>query len=367
MTMELNKLVTTAIHCSVFLCPTDPGLTFEEIMEVGRRLGFEDGELTDAIRNAQRTDEVQQFIGKRYLVPKPSPFWCEFHFRDDPDFRNIEAFDFVRNQLQDIARKQGANKAQVEHSVLVERGISAGFKALDIEATITVMVLGEHCEINDSMVRLVPARVSYPLASQQVNQSRDRPARPNEMKRKLFPIVTDMITRRTDGRAVSAEPLDAFGEALNNLGFRQFRMWWIQTVAELRKLEPTMTPVSATVLAAALVEGALTFVVKHARSLNLSPFRSRDFDGDPRTWSINDLVKSAASGGDAAVFDAGTRQRAEDLIRTRQRIHAGRMLSEFPGGPPDLRPEEARDARRSAEAVVRRILDWLEKYPPIGS
>jgi len=39
------------------------------------------------------------------------------------------------------------------------------------------------------------------------------------------------------------------------------------------------------------------------------------------------------------------------------------MLSEFPGGPSDLRPEEARDAKSTADLVVRRVLDWLQKYP----
>jgi hypothetical protein len=40
------------------------------------------------------------------------------------------------------------------------------------------------------------------------------------------------------------------------------------------------------------------------------------------------------------------------------------MLSEYPGGVPDLRPDEARDAKATAEVVVRSVLDWLEKYPP---
>jgi hypothetical protein len=40
------------------------------------------------------------------------------------------------------------------------------------------------------------------------------------------------------------------------------------------------------------------------------------------------------------------------------------MLSEFPAGVPDLRPDEARDAKTTAELVVRRVLDWLERYPP---
>ena len=63
-------------------------------------------------------------------------------------------------------------------------------------------------------------------------------------------------------------------------------------------------------------------------------------------------------------MDAAARNRADALIRSRQRIHAGRMLSEHPSGVPDLRPDEARDSKTTAELVVRRILDWLEKFPP---
>src|SRR5208282_3699473 len=126
-----------------------------------------------------------------------------------------------------------------------------------------------------------------------------------------------VIARRDDGRLQHAEPLDAFAEELERLGYRQFRMWWMQTVSELRQSNPSSTPVAVAVLAAALVEGALTFIVKHA---------------------------SAASGGPAAILDLHSKARTETLIRTRQRIHAGRMLADYPAGPPDLRPDEARDA-----------------------
>jgi hypothetical protein len=69
--------------------------------------------------------------------------------------------------------------------------------------------------------------------------------------------------------------------------------------------------------------------------------------------------KTGEGGADTAILDIATRQRADGLIRTRQRVHAG-----LPGGPPDLRPEEARKAKATAELVVRRVLDWLEKYLP---
>ena len=103
------------------------------------------------------------------------------------------------------------------------------------------------------------------------------------------------------------------------------------------------------------------FIVKHARSKG--QFQSKDYERDPKTWKIDDLIASAASGGSSAILDLSARARADTLVRTRQRIHAGRMLSDYPGGPPDLRPDEARDAKGTAEQVVRAILDWLQKNP----
>jgi hypothetical protein len=135
-------------------------------------------------------------------------------------------------------------------------------------------------------------------------------------------------------------------------------------VAELRRSDEIHNSVATCVLAAALVEGSLTFVVRHGQSLNVGLFGSTDFGGSPRKWKIENLVKSAASsGGPHAILDESARQRADELIRTRQRIHAGRMLDEHPGGPPDLNPDQARDAKRTVEVVVRRILNWLEAHP----
>jgi hypothetical protein len=41
------------------------------------------------------------------------------------------------------------------------------------------------------------------------------------------------------------------------------------------------------------------------------------------------------------------------------------MLSDFPSGVvPDLRPEEVREAKATADLVVRRVIDWLQIFPP---
>jgi hypothetical protein len=200
------------------------------------------------------------------------------------------------------------------------------------------------------------------LPSASRNQAASHPRHPKVARTRVMPHVKDVIERRTDGRPQSAEPFGAFAEQLENLGLGQFRLWWNQTVAELGLSDPTLSPLSTLVLAAGLVEGALTFVVSHGRGLGV--FGSNDLAGDPKTWRIDKLVAGAAH--NAAILDSQTKNRADRLIQTRQRIHAGRMLSAFPKGVPvpDLRPEEAREAKAVAEQVVRSVVDWLNNNPP---
>lgn len=213
------------------------------------------------------------------------------------------------------------------------------------------------------MIAFSPGRENFALPSEQA-RANNGPPRRRELLQRLYPMVRDVIERRSDGRSLAAEPFEAFGERLSGLGYGHFRAWWVQTVTELRRLDLSLNPVIAAVLSAALVEGALAFVVRHARQLGLGVLGSKTFDGSPQTWKIDDLVSSASSGGASAILDQPARHRADALIKVRQRIHAGRMLSDYPGGVPDLRPEESRDARQTAELVVRRILDWLDRNPP---
>jgi hypothetical protein len=98
---------------------------------------------------------------------------------------------------------------------------------------------------------------------------------------------------------------------------------------------------------------------------NVGIFGSSTFEKEkPFQWKIDDLINGAAAGGTNAILGNSDRHRADSLAKARQRIHAGRMLLEFPQGVPDLRPEEAREAKAVADLVVRRILDWLEKTSP---
>ena len=224
------------------------------------------------------------------------------------------------------------------------------------------MALCEHLIENDGLLRPVRGWTYEQLPSQQRGAMR---VNHEPVRERAYQLVKDVIDRRSDGRPQRAEPLDEFLEAMETLGYGRFRLWWSQVATELQHSNASSSPISVLVLSAALVEGALTFVVKHARACGLGVFGSSDFDRDPRTWKIDDLVSGAARGGDKAIFDESTRLRVSRLIGTRQRIHAGRVLSDTPiGGTVDLRPEEAREAKVIADEVVRRVLDWLEKNPP---
>jgi hypothetical protein len=357
---EIIEFVKAALECSVYLSPSDFGLTFPEIIEIGSRIGLQEGELGDALQGAAGP----MHWGDTKYRPAPNPLWSQFLFREEPEYRNVAAFDFVCTELQSLGRSLGMAHARIDHSVLLARAVERGLPRADVEAAIQVMLLGEHFEADGETIRFARGRENYPLASEQLRQSSAgvQPAYVAARAR-AYPLVKDVISRRTDGRRTAAEPLDAFADHLERLGYKPFGLWWAQILSELRRSDTSTSPVSVAVLAAALVEGALTFVVRHARSLNKGVMGSKTFEGSARTWRIDDLVSSAASGQDSAILDPPTRQAAERLILTRQRIHAGRMLVDFPKGVPDLRPEEARDAKRTADAVVRRICDWLDRFP----
>jgi hypothetical protein len=360
---EIVQLLKAAIEASVHAAPTEPGLTATELYEVGRRMGLKDGEIGDAMPQVA----TQYFGGRDRRLLLDEMGWHQaghLIFAEDPELRNVAAFDFVVSQLNELVREVGGGNARLDRTIMVDRAVAGSLSRHDVEVAITLLVLsGQLIEENGVL------RFKFTQGGERQLPSTGRgqvPAVRRPARDKVLPHVRDVVQRRADGRPQSAEPLGAFAEQLEKLSYGRYRLWWNQTVAELGRTDPNTSPLSALVLAAALVEGVLTFVVKHAQSLGLGVFGSTDFTRDPKTWKIDDLVASAARGGETAILDLQTKNRADRLILTRQRIHAGRMLSEFPTGVavPDLRPEEAREAKAIAEQVVRSVLDWLAKYPP---
>jgi hypothetical protein len=359
---DAQRFVLTALECSFYHDPTDPGLTHSELLEVGSRMNLFPGEINDALIHA--TGHIAGFRQDRLLPGQNVTVgWKIFSISSQPDYRNFAALDFLFSEMNLRIRQDGSQRAQLYRNVVVEQASATNIPKRDIEAAITISVASGLLKEKDDILKPLSSALYVPLPSaQRSNSPHMRSPSPDALREQIYRLVGDVIQRRTDGRSKQIEPLDAFVEVLAPLGYGKFSLWWTQIVAELKRTDPASSPLSCLVLSAALVEGALTFVVKHARSKDLGVFKSSDFERDPKTWKIEDLVRSAASGSQDAILDEPSRFRASQVVQTRQRIHAGRMLSDYSSGLPDLKPEEARDAKATAEMVVRKVLDWLDSH-----
>ena len=70
----VEGFVKTALECSIYVTPLDHGLTYDELLEAGTRLGFEKGEIGDAI---QRVDKGRVYGDPRFRLEE-EPF--EYNF-----------------------------------------------------------------------------------------------------------------------------------------------------------------------------------------------------------------------------------------------------------------------------------------------
>jgi hypothetical protein len=63
---EIISFLKMALECSVLIDPLHPGLTFQELSEIGERAGYLDGEINDALaRVATGTSR------SRLILPSP--------------------------------------------------------------------------------------------------------------------------------------------------------------------------------------------------------------------------------------------------------------------------------------------------------
>jgi hypothetical protein len=174
--------------------------------------------------------------------------WLHFSTPEEPDWRNLKAFQFVFEELGASVRANGARNAKIERSVVVERGAVRELPRNDVQAAITVMILGGLLNETDGILSFLPGREGFaPPSAQLAQQPAGRAPIRKEARARAYPLVKDVIERRADGRPKSAEPFEAFAEALESLGYGAFRMWWTQMLAELRQASSQTSSVTTTV------------------------------------------------------------------------------------------------------------------------
>ena len=264
--LEVARVIKSALECSVYAAPTDPGLTVEEVYEVGRRLGLKEGEIGDAFQLTKHSNTKDRLMPGPDVLP---PGWIMSGIMDDSGCLKTAAFRHIHSEMSDAVGLHGARQARLDASLIIERGAKKGMQEHDIRVALTVSGLCGILREDEGLVRYADGRAGWGTVTQEPNSPSHLHVKPNVDKLRTLAVVRDVVLRRFDGRPKHAEPLDAFADQLDALGYAPFKMWWKQMVAELRHIDVQSTPVAATVVAAALVEGALTLVVRHARKLGL--------------------------------------------------------------------------------------------------
>jgi hypothetical protein len=235
---KVTKFIAEALECSVFASPREPGLTYDEILEIGAQAGFREGEIGDAFAKMGLHSMGR---GSKLLGPdfQTRVTWKVF-LPETPEYRDLDAFDFIYAEFGELGRTLGQAKAQMDRNTLVSRAISRRISESGIEAAITILTLAEYMTEKDGVLRFAaPVYGNGPLPSEQMKSHR---AMSRATRSQVMPIVKDVILRRTDGRPQRAEPFDAFAEKLSSLDLAGFRLWWVQIVSELRRSEVQSAP-----------------------------------------------------------------------------------------------------------------------------
>jgi hypothetical protein len=367
--MDWNVIgfIQRVLFASLLEEPLDPGLTEDEILELGHRMGFAPGELRDALQHGRRDERFLDDFATRRVTLSSSivqalDSWSEV---EDGDPRNAEAFDYVLQFFIDLRRQVGEQQAATTRDAIVLRGSAERrFSPKTLQGAITLLIASDVVKESGGLLR---AYVTHTWAVQQRQQARPI----NDSRRvpysKLLPELRDILARRASQRPPSADPLALFQAELGTMGKAYFSEWWHHTAKELALASDVNQPTTVCVLSAALSEGSLSLVVETAQASALT--LSKNIDGSkPTQWRFETLLKDAKSGS-RPILDEPLFQRGIRLNDLRQRIHAGRIIAEPQKYPrPDARPEEAEEARQTLKQIVRAVLDWLadlRKNPPI--
>jgi len=198
---NLPKFLLKAVECSVYLSPEDSGLSAEELREAARLAGYKPGETQDAIEKVWPTGP----LGKNRYPPPATPgrmgfgLDSDFHVRLDPDYRSAEAFEFVRKELRELARKMGEEHGKLRRDELLRRGVAAKHDRRDTEVAIAILTRSGILEEKGGLIGHAPNRLAYPMPSEQIaltlSASIKRP-----VLAKAYGIVQGVLVRRARSR-----------------------------------------------------------------------------------------------------------------------------------------------------------------------
>jgi len=163
MNQELITFLKAALECSVFVSPTDPGLSYDEMLEVGKRAGYQAGEVGDAAVHC-----VTRATGFNKIIPDHATLssW-NFLFAEEPEYRDFDALDFIVSELNERVKADGMRNAQVDRSSAVQRALTIGIPRHNIEVAITYLTLAGQLTEKNGALRFTHNSGVHSLPSQQ--------------------------------------------------------------------------------------------------------------------------------------------------------------------------------------------------------
>lgn len=347
-----ETFVLQALVASAIASPKNPGLTLDELVDLGREENYGPGEISDAVRQ-HRTDIRNRLI---FGLGTHEHFIGMVDIDYQPEFRNLAAMDHIHKYFYEQRRQVGSRAVGAERSVLVADGVREGISENDMEVAITLLLSGRVLEEKEGEIK--PGHIGTELHTSKTTTV-DRMQLPSGQIRPLIERIRDKISRRNGGRPTSTEPLEAFRSILPELGYQYFVTWWTELAAELRAANPKTAPTSITVIAAAMAEGALSLIVTFAQGKGLT---MKNLQDPKRNWKFEALVSAAKTGSDPIIKDEVVAMSCMRLNKDRQRIHAGRLLDSPADYPyPEFRSVEAREATRTLDLLLRAIIDWFTR------
>lgn len=237
---QVQNLVLAALESSIYEAPLDSGLSVQEVVEVCKQAGVYEGECGDAIQGLVNARQVMPESGHsriRLGPAGPAPLgMADFMFEFQPDPRDPQAFQFVYDHFTDLERKLGRGRACASRAELVARARVSGYAEKPVQVAVEALLVTGILVQSEGMLK---RGGQYASPREQLPHRRTGNLRKREELAVVLPLVRDIIARRTDGRARSPEPLDAFSDVVERLGHRRFVTWWAHVREELPRLACT--------------------------------------------------------------------------------------------------------------------------------
>lgn len=190
------KFLHAALECSIYVSPTDPGLTFSELAEAARRADFLEGEINDSIPHV-----AMQTFGPRnrkvQLDKQQAVMLQMFHVMEEPDYRNPAAFHGVFTVMRQVTRELGIANAHIERPALVEKVINDLVTENDVQIAIAILILNEILCDKDGIVSFTRGKESYGSPGDHGNLQVIRMgSMRKDARARAYPIVKKVIEDR---------------------------------------------------------------------------------------------------------------------------------------------------------------------------